>query len=173
MTKKISATAAVLSVVVLVLVMQLRDRVGDSKHFEVPIPVQSVRTSPDCGPSCMYAACRMLLGDYVAMSDVSEHLDVKGPGVSMSELVRAARELGLNADAVNCDASHLAARVRKPNCCAILYLRTGHFVLAASEERGTLRLLDPASGVRTIKVEEMQASLGWLGDTLFLVLDRA
>jgi hypothetical protein len=87
------------------------------------------------------------LGRRIHFKDVYASVQIRRDGVTAAALIRAAESFGLRATAVRATKETLPSIPRG----AILHLRAGHYVVLDSvTPDGTIRVLDPRAGLRTI-----------------------
>ena len=110
------------------------------------IPFYRQLEARDCGIACLRMALEFL-GRHVHYKDVYDGVQTRPEGVTAAALIRAAESFGLRAAAVRATEETLPSIPRG----AILHCRAGHYVVLDRVERdGTVRVLDPKRGRRTI-----------------------
>lgn len=106
---------------------------------------------------CGLAYVGMVASYFGYQSDIStlrrEH-PISLKGSSLKDVVDIAAQLGLGSRAVRCDLEELKD-LRRP---AILHWNMDHFVVLKDVQKDKLLLLDPASGQKTIKLDDANES---------------
>jgi ABC-type bacteriocin/lantibiotic exporter with double-glycine peptidase domain len=111
-------------------------------------------TPTDCGAACL-ASVLAFHGKHVPIHEVRSRLGGGRNGVTARQLLTAARAFGLTARGVSIDPSKL----RYLPAGSILHWDLAHFVVYEGANAKQLRVVDPASGRRTIPLEEAGKSI--------------
>jgi ABC-type bacteriocin/lantibiotic exporter with double-glycine peptidase domain len=115
------------------------------------VPWLPTALSYDCGPACL-AMVLASHGRESSVDDIRERLGTSRDGTTGYELVRVARELGLDAKGVK--AADLAALKEVP-LPAIAHYTAGHFVVLEKVRPGrSVRVVDPVRGRLDRTLEE-------------------
>jgi ATP-binding cassette subfamily B protein RaxB len=115
---------------------------------EVPFLAQS--ESAECGLACL-AMIAGFHGHDADMFSMRRRFSVSSKGLNLAQLIQAAAKLHLSSRPVRCEPEflhHLALP-------AILHWDMNHYVVLARVRRGRLTVHDPATGVRTVAVNEV------------------
>lgn len=99
----------------------------------------------DCGAACLAMLCRYF-GKRVPLGRVRALAQTNVDGVSLSNLIGAASELGLAARTARVS-SHNADKMPLP---AIIHWESSHWVILLEMNKRSARIADPAIGIRTI-----------------------
>ncbi len=119
--------------------------------------------SMDCAPSCL----RMVAAYYgknFSLPYLREQMPVDREGVSIHSLREAALRLGMNGMAVRMPMK-TDEEVNGLDICplpCILYWQQNHFVVLYSRGQKRVNIADPASGKRSVSMDELERS--WLDD---------
>ena len=114
------------------------------------IPVILQLTPTDCGAACLAMALEHH-GKKLPIEDVRAAVGGMR-GVSARQILEAARRFGLRARGVKIEPDKL--RFLPPG--AILHWELNHFVVLERAQRGELRVIDPAVGVRRIPMRDVE-----------------
>ena len=125
--------------------------------FSRRLPVVLQTEAAECGLACLVS----VLGFYGFQTDL-RHLRARFPlslkGATLSDLVRFANDTDLSVRAVRLELDELSG-LRLP---CILHWDLNHFVVLQSVMRGGIVIMNPASGMRRIGMEEVSRRLrGW------------
>ncbi len=109
----------------------------------------------DCGPACLKMMCDNYHKD-VSLRFIKESMPLSRIGVTMRDMVAAARSLGFECAAISCDTEKL----KKLKCPVILYWKTRHYVIcyrADSKTSGEVEyyIADPACGKYVVSEAEL------------------
>jgi NHLM bacteriocin system ABC transporter peptidase/ATP-binding protein len=118
----------------------------------VQVPHVQQISEMECGAACL----SMILahfGKWVTMLDVRQACGVSRDGASALDLVRAARNFGLQAE------GHLGGPERLAGVAmpAIIWVRQSHFVVLEGARNGKFYLNDPAAGRLSLSSEQFAA----------------
>src|SRR5438093_10549875 len=115
------------------------------------VPWLPTALSYDCGPACL----AMILGwhgRHSSVDDIRARLGTSRDGTTGYELVRVARELGMDARGVRAADPAALAGVPLP---AIAHYRSGHFVVLECVRPGrSVRVVDPMRGRLVLPMQE-------------------
>jgi len=95
------------------------------------------------------------LGKVMPLADLRERCGISRDGVTAVQLKKAARSLGLDVKAFSCKAQHLVDKGQFP---CIIFWNFNHFLVLEGFAKGKAFLSDPASGRRSIDLEEFRSS---------------
>jgi ABC-type bacteriocin/lantibiotic exporter with double-glycine peptidase domain len=115
------------------------------------VPWLPTALSYDCGPACL-AMVLAWHGRDSSVDDIRERLGTSRDGTTGFELVRVARELGMEARGVKAADPAALSEVPLP---AIAHYRIGHFVVLEDVRPGrSVRVVDPMRGRLTLSLPE-------------------
>lgn len=107
----------------------------------------------ECGLACLATICQVH-GSHVGLAELRERFPVSLRGTSLERLVEIAGALGFTPRALRVEPDMLGD-VRAP---AVLHWDMDHFVvLLGTRRNGSVEIFDPASGTRTVTMEEADA----------------
>ena len=118
--------------------------------FSRRLPVVLQTEAAECGLACLAS----ILGFHGFQTDLRRlraRFALSLKGVTLADLVRFANVMNLTARAVRLDLDELS-NLRLP---CILHWDLNHFVVLQSVQRGSITIMNPASGTRKIKMEEV------------------
>lgn len=117
------------------------------KH-KVPIVLQIEMS--ECGAASL---CMVLgyYGRYVELSQMRRACHISRDGSKLRNMMHAAEEYGLQADALRCPPSMNGVRLP-----AIAFWKGYHFIVVEKMEEKTVTICDPAMGRRRISKEEFE-----------------
>jgi len=119
----------------------------------VRVPWLPTALSYDCGPACL-AMVLNYHGRESSVDDIRERLGTSRDGTTGYELVRVARELGMEAKGVKALDFAALALVSLP---AIAHYTQGHFVVLENvRPRRSVRVVDPVRGRLVLSLEEFK-----------------
>lgn len=95
------------------------------------------------------------LGKVMPLADLRERCGISRDGVTAVQLKKAALSLGLDVKAFRCNAQHLIDKGQFP---CIIFWNFNHFLVLEGFAKGKAFLSDPASGRRSIDLEEFRTS---------------
>ena len=95
------------------------------------------------------------LGKVMPLADLRERCGISRDGVTAVQLKKAALSLGLDVKAFRCNAQHLLDKGQFP---CIIFWNFNHFLVLEGFAKGKAFLSDPASGRRSIDLEEFRSS---------------
>lgn len=124
------------------------------KHKAREVAFVPQLTPTDCGAASL-ASVLAFHGKHVPIHEVRSRLGGGRNGVTARQLLTAARAFGLTARGVSIDPSKL--RYLPP--ASILHWDLAHFVVYEGSNAKHVRVVDPASGRRTIPIEDAGKSL--------------
>jgi ATP-binding cassette subfamily B protein RaxB len=104
----------------------------------------------ECGLACV-AMVAAHYGHRVNIGGLRRRFPISMKGATLAELINVASELELSARALRCELDEIG-QLQTP---AILHWDLNHFVVLEKVARGRATLLDPASGRRTVGIEEL------------------
>ena len=108
----------------------------------------------DCGAACMAMVCRHF-GRPLSMVRIRDAVATSTDGTSLLGLQNGAQELGLEAQALKASASRLSALALP----AIAHWEANHWVVLYRVDDDSVRLADPARGLRKITRAEAEEKL--------------
>ena len=124
------------------------------------VPVIIQMEALECGA----ASLAMILayhGKWLPLEQVRSDCGVSRDGSSAKNVLRAARNYGMEAKGFRCDTASLETM---PKPC-ILHWGFNHFVVLAGFEKGKAVINDPARGIIRLTMEELEehsGSHGWI-----------
>jgi ATP-binding cassette subfamily B protein len=95
------------------------------------------------------------LGKVMPLADLRERCGISRDGVTAVQLKKAALSLGLDVKGFRCNAQHLIDKGQFP---CIIFWNFNHFLVLEGFAKGKAFLSDPASGRRSIDLEEFRTS---------------
>lgn len=107
----------------------------------------------ECGAACL-GSILGYHGRYVSLEELRVACGSSRDGVTAKNLLRAAREYGLEAHGMRCE---LAGLAEVPLPC-VLFWNFNHFVVLEGIDAGVVYLNDPASGPRATTLTELDES---------------
>lgn len=147
-------------------VAALPTRTVDSSAESAPGRLQA---AGDCGAACLYLACRHA-GKPRSLESLKKDLDSPWQAVSLCEVRRVAEKSGFQVTALCGSWASLRRRLEDDACAAgVLHVDDAHFVLALplAMER-SIRIADPARGVRDFDEAAFREVYTWAGTMLIL-----
>ncbi len=129
------------------------------RHAKPPAVLQ--HSEMDCSAACLSTVCRFY-GKEVSINTTRELARVRQEGASLSNIVRALRELGFKADAYESS----LAQLRQKRLPAIANWRGYHWVVVHEVTDTSVVVADPAEGLVTYSIEKWMA--GWARFTIFI-----
>ena len=151
-----------------------------STRNEGPADFQSLRYSADdrlgdkqqdCGIRCIYFVSE-LFGKSSSLSALRKKCPGTDKGVSLRQLSDVATDLGFQAAPMRLDCENLLRHLSKPNSCAILHCRYGHFILAFAGESKRVRIVDFSTGIEDVTEADLLSDrLQWEGNSLLLTAE--
>ncbi len=115
----------------------------------------------DCSAACLSTLCRFY-GKEVSINTTRELARVRQEGASLSNIVRALREMGFKADAYESS----LAQLKQKRLPAIANWRGYHWVVVHEVTDTTVVVADPAEGLVTYTIEKWME--GWARFTIFV-----
>jgi ATP-binding cassette subfamily B protein len=129
------------------------------RHAKPPAVLQ--HSEMDCSAACLSTVCRFY-GKEVSINTTRELARVRQEGASLSNIVRALRELGFKADAYESS----LAQLRQKRLPAIANWRGYHWVVVHEVTDTSVVVADPAEGLVTYTIEKWME--GWARFTIFV-----
>lgn len=111
--------------------------------------VHQTETS-ECGLACL-AMISGYFGCDISLSELRQKYAVSLKGLSLSGLIKIARQIGLNATAIKCDLQHLK-QIDGP---ALLHWNFEHFVILENINHGKYKIFDPSRGILNLNEKEV------------------
>lgn len=130
--------------------MSVRSRRG--RVLRVPVILQQELV--ECGAACL-AMVLAFHGRWVPLEELRRQCGVSRDGSNAADILRAAREYGLEARGDRREVGELARLAGNP---AIVYWNFNHMVVLAGVSARGVHLVDPASGRRVVSHEEFDRS---------------
>src|SRR5438105_2471280 len=112
----------------------------------LPEPYQFFSNDNLCGPTSLSLAAKRL-GIEADTFSIAQSLHLTERGTSLEELMRAAKKLGLRAEAYKLDSAKTLLK-QSPGASAIVLLRGNHFALVWPGPSGKLNLAEYPKAVR-------------------------
>ena len=129
------------------------------RHAKPPAVLQ--HSEMDCSAACLSTVCRFY-GKEVSINTTRELARVRQEGASLSNIIRALRELGFKADAYESS----LAQLRQKRLPAIANWRGYHWVVVHEVTDTSVLVADPAEGLVTYSIEKWME--GWARFTIFV-----
>jgi ATP-binding cassette, subfamily B, bacterial len=126
------------------------------------LPVFTQMTSTECGAACL-AMILTYYGHQTSILEVSTFCNIGRDGLSAANILRAARQYGLQTRAV---ALQNTGHFGNLACPAIIYWNFNHFLVVERWTSERVFVVDPAVGRKTISTEEFDE--GFTGVALLL-----
>src|SRR5262245_44342463 len=127
--------------------MNVLDELNLGRRRRLPIIIAT--EGAECGLACM-AMIACYHGHNVDLNGLRQHYALSLAGASLKSLMRIAAQLCVSARALKVELSPIG----KINLPAILHWDLNHFVVLRSTGRNRVAIHDPASGARTMALEE-------------------
>ncbi|MFJ2915598.1 cysteine peptidase family C39 domain-containing protein [Streptomyces sp. NPDC087228] len=119
------------------------------------IPVRLQEQTWDCGPACL-SMTLAYHGIEVGVHRIREELDLGGAGLPARALLEAGREFGLHGSGIRVSVDGLGHL--PPG--SILFWNPGHFVVLEGVRGRKVLIVDPASGRRRLKADDVASAFG-------------
>ena len=129
-------------------------------HLRKP-PAILQHSEMDCSAACLSTIC-LFYGKRVSINTTRELARVRQDGASMANVIRAAKELGFNAEGFISTIEQL----REKTIPAIANWRGYHWVVVHEVTADKVIVADPAEGLVTFTIAEFEE--GWSRYTIFL-----
>jgi ATP-binding cassette, subfamily B, bacterial len=114
------------------------------------VPVVHQMEVAECGAACL-AMVLSFYGRHVPLAELRETCAVTRDGANAYNLLKAARQNGLEARALQIQQASELQRLTLP---AILHWDFNHFIVLEACSRETLMIVDPNSGRQTVSIQE-------------------
>ena len=122
---------------------------SDSPKRRVTTPILLQMHASECGAACL-GSILAWFGRWVPLTELRERCEVSRDGSSAASILRASRHYGLECKGLSLDADQL----KKLPLPLILFWQFSHFVVLEGFDGRHFHLNDPATGRRTVSVEE-------------------
>ncbi len=139
--------------------LRARFELWRKRHAKPPAVLQ--HSEMDCSAACLSTICRFY-GKEVSINTTRELARVRQEGASLSNIVRALREMGFKADAYESS----LAQLRQKRLPAIANWRGYHWVVVHEVTDTSVVVADPAEGLVSYTIEKWME--GWARFVIFV-----
>lgn len=112
------------------------------------VPIIQQVTAVDCGPACL-AMVLAYYGKRISLDELRQALGTYRDGTDARAILSVAANMGLQGRGIRVGIDQLDLLP----AASILFWRFNHFVVFERLEKGAVRLVDPAAGVRRVPIE--------------------